>query len=318
MLSYTIRRVAAGIVTLLVVSMIIFAATESLPGDVVSAILGQNATPEIEAALREKWGLDRPGLVRYFDWLTGVLQGDFGHSLVNNLPLVDIVGPRLSNTLFMAGLAAIIAIPLSVFLGVLCAAYPEGLLDRSINLFAIFTAAVPDFLIAILLVIVFAVELRWFPSMLQRFTIGTDLAGLGHSAYVLVLPVLTLLTSLMAHIVRMTRASILDVLRLPYIEMAILKGSLKWRVVLKHALPNAMSPIINVIALNLGYVISGVVVVEVIFTFPGLGRLLIDAITSRDVPLVQFTALIFCTTYVLLNLLADVLVMFGNRRLQSV
>ena len=317
MLSYTLRRLAGGVVTLWVVSTLIFVATEALPGDIVSAFLGQHATPEAEAALRARWGLDRPGWVRYVDWLGGVVQGDFGHSLTNEIPLRDIVGPRLMNTFFMAGLAALVAVPVSVSLGILCATFPNGRLDRSVNLVAIFTAAVPDFLIAILLVMYFAVELHWFPAMLQRFRLGSDIAALGQNAYALVLPVLTLLTSLMAHIVRMTRAAVLDVLRAPFVEMAILKGALKWRVVLLHALPNAMGPIINVIALNLGYVISGVVVVEVIFTYPGLGRLLVDAISSRDVPLVQITALIFCATYVLLNLLADVLVMLANRRLRG-
>jgi peptide/nickel transport system permease protein len=306
------RRLLLGLLTLWAITILIFAGTEILPGDVASAVLGQSATEELKAALRVQMGLDRPMLVRYFDWLGGVLSGDLGVSLTNNFPIDGIVGPRISNTLFLAIVTAVLAVPLSIGLGLFSAAFPDSLFDRVVNSITLFTVSVPDFLIAIVLIIIFSVELRWFPLMLKR----VDFSDFGGAMHALVLPVATLMLTMLSHMIRMTRATILDVLRSPYVEMALLKGASKGRIILRHAAPNALAPIVNVIALNLGYLISGVVVVEVVFTYPGLGRLMVDAIGMRDLPLVQITGLIFCGTYIVLNIMADMVAIMSNPRLR--
>lgn len=312
MTKFLARRLLLGLLTLWAITILIFAGTEILPGDVASAVLGQSATEELKAALRVQMGLDRPMLVRYFDWLGGVLSGDLGVSLTNNFPIDGIVGPRISNTLFLAIVTAVLAVPLSIGLGLFSAAFPDSLFDRVVNSITLFTVSVPDFLIAIVLIIIFSVELRWFPLMLKR----VDFSDFGGAMHALVLPVATLMLTMLSHMIRMTRATILDVLRSPYVEMALLKGASKGRIILRHAAPNALAPIVNVIALNLGYLISGVVVVEVVFTYPGLGRLMVDAIGMRDLPLVQITGLIFCGTYIVLNIMADMVAIMSNPRLR--
>jgi peptide/nickel transport system permease protein len=306
------RRLLLGLLTLWAITVLIFAGTEILPGDVASAVLGQSATEELKAALRVQMGLDRPMLVRYFDWLGGVLSGDLGVSLTNNFPIDGIVGPRIFNTLYLAVVTAIIAVPLSIGLGLFSAAFPDSIFDRVVNSITLFTVSVPDFLIAIVLIIVFSVEMRWFPMMLKR----VDFSDFGAAMHALALPVATLMLTMLSHMIRMTRATILDVLRSAYVEMALLKGASKGRIILRHAAPNALAPIVNVIALNLGYLISGVVVVEVVFTYPGLGRLMVDAIGMRDLPLVQITGLIFCGTYIVLNIMADMVAIMSNPRLR--
>ncbi len=306
------RRLLLGLLTLWAITVLIFAGTEILPGDVASAVLGQSATEELKAALRAQMGLDRPMLVRYFEWLGRILSGDLGVSLANSFPVDGIVGPRILNTLYLAIVTAVIAVPLSIALGLISAAYPDSLFDRVVNSVTLFTVSVPDFLIAIVLIIFFSVQMRWFPMMLKRVDFG-DFWGAMHA---MTLPVATLMLTMLSHMIRMTRATILDVLRSPYVEMALLKGASKGRIILRHAAPNALAPIVNVIALNLGYLISGVVVIEVVFTYPGLGRLMVDAIGMRDLPLVQITGLIFCATYIVLNIMADMVAIMSNPRLR--
>ena len=306
------RRLLLGLLTLWAITVLVFVGTEILPGDVASAVLGQSATEELKAALRVQMGLDRPMLVRYFEWLGRILSGDLGVSLVNNFPVADLVGPRVLNTLYLATVTAVIAVPVSIALGLFSAAFPDSLFDRGVNAVTLFAVSVPDFLIAIILIIIFSVEMRWFPMMLRR----VDFSDFGAAMHALALPVATLMLTMLSHMIRMTRATILDVLRSAYVEMAILKGASKSRIILRHATPNALAPIVNVVALNLGYVISGVVVIEVIFTYPGLGRLMVDAIGTRDLPLVQITALIFCATYVVLNIMADMIAIMSNPRLR--
>ncbi len=197
-------------------------------------------------------------------------------------------------------------------MGLFSAAFPDSLFDRVVNSITLFTVSVPDFLIAIVLIIIFSVEMRWFPMMLKR----VDFNDFGGAIHAMTLPVATLMLTMLSHMIRMTRATILDVLRSAYVEMALLKGASKGRIILRHAAPNALAPIVNVIALNLGYLISGVVVVEVVFTYPGLGRLMVDAISMRDLPLVQITGLIFCGTYIVLNIMADMVAIMSNPRLR--
>ncbi len=312
MTKFLARRLLLGLLTLWAITVLVFAGTEILPGDVASAVLGQSATEELKAALRVQMGLDRPMLVRYFEWLGRILSGNLGVSLANDFPVAGLVGPRILNTLYLATVTAVIAVPVSIALGLFSAAFPDSPFDRTINVATLFAVSVPDFLIAIILIIIFSVEMRWFPMMLRR----VDFSDFGAAMHALALPVATLMLTMLSHMIRMTRATILDVLRSPYVEMAILKGASKGRIILRHAAPNALAPIVNVIALNLGYLISGVVVIEVVFTYPGLGRLMVDAITMRDLPLVQVTALIFCTTYIVLNIMADMVAIMSNPRLR--
>ncbi|MCB2116836.1 MAG: ABC transporter permease [Rhodobacteraceae bacterium] len=304
------KRLALGLLTLFVISIIIFGATELLPGDLAKNILGQSATPETVAAFRKELGLDLPAHTRYINWLLGALHGDFGTSLANKRPIADLIATRLSNTLFLALYAAAIAIPLSLTLGILAALYRNSIFDRAANAMALTSISFPEFFVAYILIFVLA-QSGWFPSMARMDASTTFTEAL----YRTFLPALTLTLVVTAHMMRMTRAALINLLASPYIEMARLKGMSPARVILKHALPNALAPIITVVALNLAYLITGVVVVEAVFVYPGLGQLMVDSVSKRDFPVVQAVALIFAAAYVLLNLTADVLSTLSNPRL---
>ena len=308
-----LKRLLLGLFTMWIVSLMIFASTEILPGDVAESILGKEAPPEVIAAMRDRLGLDQPAYVRYAGWVSNLAKGDLGTSLGSGRDISLLIGPRLWNTIFLAGITALIAVPLSVLLGIVAATKAGSFTDRSISLGTLLTISVPEFFLAALLVFFFAVKLGWFPA------IPNVRPGQGFSAqlYSLFLPILTLTLAIMAHIARMTRNAILSVLSASYVEMAILKGVPRYQIIVLHALPNALSPIINVIALNLAYLISGVVIVETVFSYPGVARLMVDAVASRDIPLIQVCGLIFCGTYVLLNLVADILSILSNPRLRS-
>jgi peptide/nickel transport system permease protein len=301
-----------GVVTLWVVSLLIFAATEILPGDVAEAILGQNATPEAVSALRRQMGLDRPAHVRYGEWLLNMVEGDFGISLASNMEIASLIGDRLKNTLLLAALTAAFAVPVSLALGLAAAMFPGGRVDRAVTVSTLLVIAVPEFFIATLLVLVFAVKLQWFPAITHK----AEYDSFWELARALALPILTLTTSVLAHMTRMTRAAVINVMSSPYIEMAILKGVPRRRIITRHAFPNAVGPIVNVVALNLAYLIGGVVIIEAIFAYPGLAKLMVDAVSRRDMPLVQACAMIFCTAYVLLILFADILANLANPRLR--
>ena len=307
-----LKRLAFGLVTLVVISVLIYLGVEALPGDLAEAILGQSATPENVAALRRELGLDRPPLERYFDWISGVLQGDLGTSLANGRPISDLLGNRLQNTLFLAGTAAVISIPIAVGLGIAAALYRESSFDKFISITTLSAISLPEFFIAYILIALFSVEFRIFPSVAN---VNVNM-GFWDRLYLIALPVLTLTMVVTAHMMRMTRAAIINVLASPYIEMARIKGIKKTRVIVHHATPNALSPIINVVILNLAYLVVGVVLVEVVFVYPGLGQLLVDSVSGRDLPVVQCSCLIFAAVYVLLNLLADVLAILANPRLR--
>jgi peptide/nickel transport system permease protein len=264
------------------------------------------------ARLRETLGLDLPAWQRYLHWLAGVLRGDFGHSLASGRPVAAEVLPRLGNTLVLAALAALIAVPLSVGLGLLCAMREGGLIDRVVATVCVMTISVPEFFLGYLLIGVFAVRLGWLPS-LAAISPGMTLA---QRLAAVALPACTLVLAVLAHMLRMTRASLLSVMSAPYIEMAYLKGLTRSSVVLRHALPNAAAPIIAVVTMNLGYLVVGVVVVEVVFVYPGAGQLLVDAVTKRDLPLVQACGLIFAAIYVLLNVAADWVALIADPRLR--
>ena len=306
------RRLTLGGLVLLVVSAVVFIATEVLPGDVARAILGQGATPELIANVRERLGLDEPAHLRYFTWLGNLLAGHLGTSLANGADIADMIGDRVVNTILLAGVTAVLAVPLAVGLGLLCALRPNGTVDRSISTVSLTLISVPDFLVAIVLVTIFAVHLGWLPAI-ANLRPGQDPAVV---ARMLALPVAVLLFTVLAHMIRMTRTAVINILATPAIEMAILKGVGRWRLLVVHALPNALAPIANVVALNLAFLISGIVVIETLFNIAGLGRLMVEAVTTRDVPVVQACAMIFCSVYVVLNLVADVIAIVANPRLR--
>lgn len=309
--SMVFQRLALGVLTLFIVSLIIFGATELLPGDFAQEILGQSATEETVAALRERLGLDQPMHVRYLGWLGDILQGDFGESLANGQPVSDLIGKRLGYTLSLALYAAAIAVPLSLGLGILAALFRNSFFDRFANASALTAISFPEFFVAYILIFYLAGRDGLFPSI-SSFRGDPTFEEYLYRAF---LPALTLTLVVTAHMMRMTRASIINLLASPFIEMARLKGMKPMRVIVKHALPNALAPIINVVALNLAYLITGVVVVEVVFVYPGLGQLMVDSVAARDMPVVQGVALIFAAAYVLLNLTADVLATLSNPRL---
>ena len=306
------RRLLIGVFILLIVSALVFAGTEILPGDVATAILGQSATPELVALIRERLGLDDPVYLRYLHWLGGLVTGNLGTSLVNGADLGGEVGVRLFNTFFLALLTASVAVPLSIVLGLLSALKPNSILDRAISTVSLALISLPDFLTAIILVTLFAVTWKLFPAIVN---IRSD-DGITDIMRALVLPVAALVFTVLAHMVRMTRTVVLDVLTSQPIEMALLKGVPRWRILIVHALPNALAPIVNVIALNLAYLISGIVVIETLFNVLGLGRFTVESVQNRDIPAVQVCAMIFCAVYVLLNLLADVISIIANPRLR--
>jgi peptide/nickel transport system permease protein len=304
------KRLLFGLLTLFVISMVIFGATELLPGDLARELLGQSATPETLAALRDQLGLNDPAPVRYWNWLSAALQGDFGVSMANKRPIADLIAARLGNTLFLAAYAAAMSVPLSLVLGILAALWRNSIFDRAVNAMALTSISFPEFFVAYILLVLLA-QTGLFPSMV-RISPSTTF---GQLLYMTFLPALSLTLVVTAHMMRMTRAAIINLMASPYIEMARLKGVSPLRIIVRHAVPNALAPIINVVALNLAYLITGVVVVEVVFVYPGLGQLMVDAVSNRDIAVVQAVALIFASAYVLLNLLADVLSTLSNPRL---
>ncbi len=306
-----IQRLSLGLLTLFVVSVIIFLAVSMLPGDAAQAMLGQAATEETVDALRKRMGLDQPAYIRYFTWLGGILQGDFGTSIANGREISELIGGRFVNTILLAVFAAVIAVPLAMILGILAALYRNSVYDRSVNVVTLSFISTPEFFVAYILILMISVKLGWFPSLAN---VSPD-TPLLERLYKTFLPALTLTLVVVAHMMRMTRAAIINLLASPYIEMAALKGINKRRIITNHALPNAWAPIVNVIVLNLAYLIVGVVVVEVVFVYPGLGQLLVDSVQRRDLPVVQACCLIFAATYVLLNLIADILSILTNPRL---
>jgi len=307
-----LNRIAIGFVTLLAVSVIVFVMTSWLPGDVASILLGQAATPKTLAALRAELGTDQPLIVQYFSWLGNMATGDLGISKTGGATISSLISSRIGNTMMMAGLVAIISIPISISVGLFAAMYPGTWLDRIVSFGTLSTASVPEFFVATVLVLIFAVNLGWLPSI-------TYLSG-DESTWQLLkavaMPLLTLVIVVSAQMIRMTRAGILNVMSTDYIEMAILKGVPRKRIILRHALYNAIGPIVNIIALNLAYLVSGVVIVETIFSYPGLAKLMINGVQTRDLPLVQACAMIFCGAYVVLIILADVVSIISNPRLR--
>jgi len=306
------QRLGLGLVILLVISIIIFFMVELLPGDIAQAVLGQGATEENLAALRKEMGLDKPAPVRYLQWLSSAVFLDFGNSIVTGEQVSSVIGQRFMNTLFLAAYAAVISVPVAIALGILVALLRNSIFDRVANVLTLTSISSPEFFLGYILILYFAVKWDMFPAIAS---LSKDMS-FGELLNRTFLPALTLVLVVVAHMMRMTRAAIINLLASPYIEMARLKGVPPLKVIVRHALPNAWAPIINVVALNLAYLITGVVLVEVVFVYPGIGQVLVDAVAKRDFPVVQACCLIFAATFILFNLAADVGAILTNPRLR--
>ena len=306
------QRLALGLLLLLAASALIFAGTQILPGDVAQSILGQSATPEALANLRKELGLNEPALSRYFSWLGNAVTGDLGTALTNGQDIATSMGKRLGNTLFLAFWAAVVSVPLAIFLGLLAVRYKDRWPDKLISGVTLTAISIPEFLIGYVLMYFIGVKLGWAPSVAMI----NDTMSLGQKLSTIALPVAVLTLVVLAHMMRMTRAAILNVMQSAYIETAELKGLSSFQVIARHAFPNAIAPIVNVVMLNLAYLVVGVVVVEVVFVYPGMGQYLVDHVAKRDVPVVQACGLVFAAVYILLNMVADIVSILANPRLR--
>lgn len=308
MLLLIARRIGAGMLTLVIVSMVVFFITSLLPGDAAQMILGQNVTPETVAALRHELGLDQPLLVRYFHWFIGLFTGNFGTSFASHIPVAQLISSRIPATFELAAVTTVVSVPLALFIGITAAMNRDKWLDKTLVTFTMATVAVPEFLIATIAVMIFAVRLHWVSAM----SFGSPNVDILSFIKAYALPVLTLCCVLTAQMARMTRSAIISQLSSPYIEMAILKGVSPMRAVMRHALPNAAGAIANAISLSLSYLFGGVIIIETIFNYPGLASQLVDAVSNRDLPVVQICVMLFAGCYLLLLLLADIITIAFN------
>lgn len=311
-LSLIARRLVVMLTTLLIVSFIVFSATSLLPGDTATILLGQAATPEAVAGLRTAMHLDDPALLRFVRWLVGLLHGELGTSYANNMAIADLIGPRFVNSMKLAGITTIIAVPLALTLGISSAMLRGTLYDRAVTILTIGVISVPEFMIATLAVLLFAVYLKWLPAL----SLVSEVHTLFDVLRVYAMPVITLTFVVSAQMIRMSRAAVIETLDTPYVEMALLKGAPRMRIVLRHALPNALGPIVNAVALSLSYLVGGVIIVETIFNYPGIAKLMVDGVATRDLPLIQSCAMIFCVGYLLLITTADIIAIMSNPRLR--
>ncbi|PWE54569.1 ABC transporter permease [Metarhizobium album] len=312
LLALILQRLGLSAVLLLAVSVLIFAGVEALPGDFATTYLGQSATPQAVENIRSQLGLDRPVTTRYFEWLGNALQGDFGTSWASRNSVSEQIGNRLGNSLFLAFFAALVSVPLAIALGMVSVHFRNRVPDKVINVISLAAISLPEFFIGYLLILFFAVNLgiATFPATVFEGMSFVD------RLKAIALPAATLVLVVLAHMMRMTRAAILSVMSSAYMETAELKGLGAFRAIVKHAAPNAIAPIVNVVALNLAYLVVGVVVVEVVFVYPGMGQYMVDAVTVRDMPVVQACGLIFAAFYILLNMLADIIAIVANPRLR--
>jgi peptide/nickel transport system permease protein len=306
-------RLALALVTLVAVSAVVFFFTEILPGDIAARVLGRESTAQERAIFRKEKGLDRPVYVRYGDWISGASHLDFGRSLVNDEKVTSVLSGRLGNTLLLGAFAFVLYVPLTVLAAVASALYRDRFPDSATSFLTLVGLSLPEFVLGTILIFVFAVELGWFPAL--SFT--NPGAGLGSRLNAIVLPAVTLTIGMAVYAIRMLRDNLIEVLDSEYVRMATLKGVPRWRVVARHALPNALGPALNVTALNLTYLIGGIVVVERVFSYQGLGQLLVDSIFNRDVPVVEAITLLASAVYIGANLVADVAALLLNPRLRT-
>ena len=307
------RRCVLGGITVAIVSAIIFLGIELLPGDACTAFLERDAKGEILESCRRDFGLDRPAFTRYLEWAVNALQGDLGMSASGRKSIAELVGHRMKNSLLLAATSLAVGVPLAIFLGVITGLWRDRPIDLFFSTTAILAMTIPEFVSATVLILIFSVWLGWLPGIV----VTSASAPAAEFFPEILLPVFVLSMVMTAHILRMVRSSVIDVMAGDYIQMATLKGVPYWRIVFRHALPNALLPAINVVALTIAWLLGGVVVIEVVFNYPGLGRMMIDAISDRDLPVVQAIALIVATVYVGVNLTADLLTMVANPRLRT-
>ena len=310
--SLVLGRLLIALVTLLIVSFAVFFATALLPGDTATILLGQAATPEAVAGLRKAMHLDEPALFRFLSWMVGLFRGELGVSYANNMPIAKLIGGRFVNTMKLAGLTTAVSVPLALTLGVTSAMWRGSLYDRIVTIVTIGVISVPEFVVATLAVLLFAVYLRWLPAL----SFANEVHSFHDLVRVYAMPVATLTFVVSAQMIRMSRAAMVETLNTPYVEMALLKGASRGRLVLKHALPNALGPIVNAMALSLSYLLGGVIIVETIFNYPGIAKLMVDAVATRDLPLIQSCAMIFCLGYLVLITSADIVAILANPRLR--
>lgn len=307
-----IKRLLIALITLVIVSFAVFFATALLPGDTATMLLGQSATPEAVEGLRKAMHLNDPAIIRFLRWIAGIFQGDFGTSYANNVPIASLIRGRFANTMKLAGLTAAIAVPLALTLGITAAMWRGTLYDRLVTVGTIGIISVPEFMIATLAVLIFAVYLKWLPAL----SLTNEIKSFYDLMRTYAMPVVTLTFGVSAQMIRMTRAAVVETLNTPYVEMALLKGASRPRLVLRHALPNALGPIVNSVALSLSYLLGGVIIVETIFNYPGIAKLMVDAVATRDLPLIQTCAMIFCLGYLALITAADIVAVLSNPRLR--
>lgn len=306
-------RVGTALITLLAVSVMIFAAVEVLPGDAASRVLGRFATEEAKERFRQQLHLDRPAYERYLIWIGGVVRGDFGHSLVSDTRVVDVAAPKVRNTMMLASYAFALYIPISLILSSLAALSRDKPLDSLISMLTLLGLSMPEFVMGTLLIFLFAIAIPVFPVMALVHLTKTP----GEAIRTMTLPALTMAIAMAVYAIRMLRDNLIDVLESDYVRMATLKGLGRRQVLVKHALPNAIVPALNVTALNLAYLIGGVVVVEMVFAYPGVGKLLVESVFLRDAPTIEATVLLISSVYILANLVADLFAIALNPRLRT-
>ena len=313
MLILVLKRILLGLITLFIVSLITFVGVEVLPGDACTTYLEREAYGAALEACYKRLGLDIPAYERYISWAIGVIQGDFGYSLSGEMKINDVLGPRVKNSLVLASASILIGIPIALLLGIITALWRDKMPDIIISTFTIFSMTIPEFISATLLILIVAIWLEWLPGIVIVPT-GVSVSELLPN---IILPVIAISMIMTAHMARMVRSSVIQVMASDYVQMAILKGVPYWKMVFKHVLPNALLPAINVVALTIAWLLGGVVVTEVVFNYPGLGRLVIESISNRDLPVVQALAIILASIYVIINLIADLLTLMLNPRLKS-
>jgi len=313
MLRLITRRLLLSVVTLFIVSLVIFAGVELLPGDLATAFLGREATPTRLASLRAELGLDQPATERYLNWLGNILQGDLGISLARNKPIGELLGIRMRNTLLLGLTAGLIGLPIAIMLGIIAGLTRDRMPDIWISTISLIFMTLPEFVTATFLILLFAIVWPIFPAV----TIVPPDSPIKELLPNIALPVIALTFVMVAHNLRMVRTNVIDVMTSEYVQMAILRGVPRARVVLRHALPNALIPTINLIALYIAWLVGGMVIIEQVFNYPGVGTLMIQAVHDRDLLLIQAIVLVIAGGYVVLNMGADLLVMMLDPRLRS-
>jgi len=305
------RRVALSVLTLFVVSIVVFSATQVLPGNAAYAVLGHSATPQAVQALEKQMGLDRPAVKQYWSWFSGLFEGHLGKSLVNGESVASLIGPRLENSAFLVAVAGLVGTLLGVLLGLWAALRRDKPVDHVLSVTLLALTSLPEFVVGIVLVLVFAAVLF---HLLPAVSVISPGQAPWQALKLLILPAATLVVVTVPYLFRMVRAATIEALESEYVEMARLNGLSPFRVLVRHALPNAIAPTVQVIGLNFLYLAGGIVVVEFVFAYPGIGQGLVDAVSDRDIPMIQFSVLALAAFYVFMNIVTDVISLVATPR----